>query len=647
MAIDTTLEPPVNPSIVDLPSDLKSEYDKVFSFDTARISLQRLVNDWKDEMTETDIRRKTRDVELDVQALRKEGKLDEDETLIPVRVIDTNIQREQPPFINYLKNSRRIATFNCISLPNKDTQRLEIDFTQGMTYTNWETPHYKTLDGAQTHGWAACEVIFDDSKPLNVGIEYIEHDKLLFPQSILELQQAAEVIRIYDVTIIQLKKFVNLYGFVAEQVNLILDNIKDTSREKETVRIYKKYCKYEDIVYVAWFSLTHGVTDWLKNPEKHYIGIKEKKTVELQAPDPMTGLPTMEEQQPQEQWVDTPLTLYPIFVLPYRETEKPCLFDHKGRVFLDENKQEAHTAILSAFVNGLTRASNIYAAQNQEDGTGNSLKEIQNLKMTPGRVFNKPVNFWHPDYPDPMVLNALQYFDTSNSQETNQVNFAAINRQDSRKTAREISAAQDQQTLLNSVQLTLFSTYIRSIYSFVWLIVQSQALQEKIAFLLTEKQRPVLNPLDQQPIIDPNSGQPQLETYYENDFESIQQMYDIRAAGDVDYVKRQEKINQMMMDWPVVANTVLKDRFLADMMRLKYPDTGDAYATILEQQGGMMQNLQSMVGRLYTILNGTLEQNPEAMESVPDQQRADLMATLKEAQTMLPQTAQTNTPVQQ
>lgn len=634
-----------DPSAANLPNitaPLSDDYEKIFTFSKAEVYLRRLIKEWDDEITETDVRRKTRDLEIDVDQLRKSGELEEDETFIPVRVIDTNIQREQPPFINYLKNSRRIATFNCLSDPKRDTQRLEMDYTQGTTYLNWEIPHYRTLDGAQTHGWAASEVVFDTSKPLHVAVESIEHDKLIFPCTILDLQQSPLVLRAYDITKLKLEQFVKQYGFSAEQVNTILDTVKDTTKENETLRIYKKYCKYEGVVYVAWFSLERGVNDWLKAPEKYYIGIRHKEMVETMVEqivvDPMTGLPTTQQvPQQEEQWTDTDLELYPIFLLPYRETEKPKIFDHKGRVYLDENKQEAHSAILSAFVNGLTRASNIYASPEKEDGTGSSLKELQNIKLRPNRILNNPMRLWSPNYPDPMVLNALQYFDVSNSQETNQVNFAAMNRQDSRKTAREITAAQEQQSLINSVQLTLFSTYVRSVYSFMWLIVQSQALQDKISFLLIEKQRPVINPVTQQPVINEQTGQPQIETYWENDYDSIQQVYDVRAAGDVDYIKRQEKIQQMMQDWPVIQQTPLRDRFLADMLRLKYPDVGDNYSTVLTEQGGQMQQMQSMIGRLSTMLEGSISENPAALENLPEQQRADLMQTIQQAKAMMPQ----------
>ena len=100
--------------------------------------------------------------------------------------------------------------------------------------------------------------------------------------------------------------------------------------------------KEDGIVHVAWFHLGEGVDDWLKNPEPLYIGIDKK--------DDQTG-----------QYVPVAVKEYPYFILPYRESEKPKLIDKHGRCFLDGNKQEAQTSILSAFVNGLNRATKIMA----------------------------------------------------------------------------------------------------------------------------------------------------------------------------------------------------------------------------------------------------------------------------------------------
>lgn len=576
-------------------------------WDYARVYVKRLVDDWKTEVDSTEERRKTRDIDIDVQALRNDGSLDEDETLIPDRVIDENITREQPPFVNYLKNSRRIAIFTCLTDPEQQTQRLELEFTRGMTYTGWETAHFKCLDGSQTHGWDAVEVTFDTSKPFNVGIEHIGHDMLYYPRTNKDLQASSEVIRAYDVTLLQLQEFVDKFGFDAEQVQYITQAIASSKKEAETVRVYKRYKKQKGQVYVSWFCLMYGVRDWLYKPRPLFIGIKKQ----------VNGA-----------WVDAPVTMYPIFILPYRETEKPKLIDHKGRVFLDEYKQEAQTAILSGFVNGITRASNVYASPSQEDGTGASLKELEDVILRGGRILSKPVQYWSPPYPDPLIIRALQYMDTNNAQETNQTNFAVMNREDSRKTAKEIGAAQQQQQLLNSVQLTLFSTHIRAVYSFCWLIVQSQALQGNIKFMLVKTQQPVMNPLTGQPVIDLQTGQPMLQTSWVNDIQALNQTYEVRAAGDVDVIQKEETVMKMKQDWAVIANTALASQFLADLMRLEYPDIGEKYAKVLENQPTQQQQLTQQLGN---VLNGILKDHPEIVQSLPPEEQQVVANLIKTA----------------
>lgn len=606
---DNVIKAPDTSSYTSYLDDLK---EQVFDYQKARVFLKSLVDEWKLEVEETDERRRTRDIDVDVQKLRNEGSIDEDETLIPDRVIDTNIIREQPPYINYLKNSRRLAIFTCLSQPTLNAQPLELEFTRGMSYIGWEIPHFKCLDGAQTHGWDAIEVVLDYNQPCNVALEHIGHDKLFFPKTSLNIQNAGRIIRQYDVTIVQLKKFVDEFGFDKDQVGTIIASIQSGKKEAETTRIYKVYNKFNNQVYVAWFSLEYGCNDWLKVPQPLFLGIKTKSQM--------------------GQWTDAPIRDYPIYLLYYRETEKPKVTDHKGRVFYDENKQEAQTAILSSFVNGLTRASNVYAAYGQDDGTGSSIQEVEGMALVGSRIWNKPLTFFSPPYPDPSVLKALQWFDIANDVEMGQPNFAATNRQDSRKTAKEITAAEQQQQLLNSVQLTLFSTHIRGIYNLVWLIVQSQALQGSIKFLQIQKQQPIVNPLTGQPMIDPNTGQPQVQNYVENDFETIAQIYDIRAAGDIDVVQKQEKVMQMKQDWPVVSMTILKDSFLAELIRLEYPDTGEKWAQLLEQQGGVVQQMQTTINSLSQIIMGIFKDNPKLMASLQPQEQQAIKQIISQAQ---------------
>lgn len=585
---------------------MQTSEDDLLDFTQARIHLQRLVNEWKDERNQTKLRRSKRDVNIDVEALRQKKKLDDDETLIPVRVIDTNIQREQPAYVNYLKNSRRLCIFNSLTNKDQDTQLLELEFTRGMTYIGWEVPHFQTIDGTQTHGWDTCEVVLDDTKPLGVGIEHVGHDNLFFPRTSINIQFAQRVIRRYEMTLLQLDKFTKGYGFDPMQVQTLRNARKSTQKEIETIEIYKLMCKKDGLVYVSWFALENGCDQWLKQPVPLDLDL-----IDLKSGQPINS------------------ANYPYFILPYRETEKPMLVERKGRVYYDENKQEAQTAILSGFVNGLTRASNLYASPAKESGTGGAIKEVEGLQLAGGRILSEPITFWSPPYPDPMVLNALQYFDVANSQETNQPTFAVNNREDSRKTATEIQAANQQQQLLNSVQLTMFSTYIREMYNFIWLIVQSKALQNKIAFLQIDQQQPVINPMTGQPMVDPMTGQPMTNTIKVNNSQVIGQTYDVRAAGDVDVIQRQEKINQMMQDWPVVQNTPLRDVFLQDLFRLKYPEQGEKYAQLLAQQP-QLDMLKGLTGRLATILQGAVQQNPEMLAKLPPEQQADMQQVVQQ-----------------
>jgi len=599
-------------SLVTKPDNNPDEQDKFFDFQESRVHLNRLVSDWHSEIDETEQRRKERKVEIDVESLRQKNELDEDETIVPIRVIDTNISREQPSYINYLKNSRRIGIFEPLDNPLQDCDLLEQDFTKKCTYTGWEIPHFKCLDGSQLHGWDAIEVVLDEDKPGHFALEQIGHDKLFFPRSAIDIQKCPRIIRAYDVTILQLRPWIQKYGFDSAQVEKILNPKKNTQKEAETIRIYKLFFKKDDIVNIGWFCLSDGCDDWLKKPQQHYVGI--------------------DQQNPQtRQFIPIPLTMYPIFILSYKLDEQSKLIDARGRGFLDSYKQEALTALWSAYINGMNRACSIYGSPAQEDGTGSSLKEVEDLKITPGRFMNKPVNFWSPPYPDALVLRTLQFADIQNSDETNQVNFSAMNREDSRKTAKEIGAAQQQQTLLNSVQLTLFSTFIRQIYSFVWLIVQSQALQNKIQFLLIQKEVPIQHPMVPGQTMTGNNGQPMTQTIWVNDSQMIGQRYSIRAAGDVDVIAKEEMIQKMQKDWPVIMNTALKDVFLMDYVRLCYPERQQQYSQAL-QQGSQLNQLTSLVGRLSTVLEGLLKDHPEDLTNLPQQQQADLASTIQQAQ---------------
>ena len=86
----------------------------------------------------------------------------------------------------------------------------------------------------------------------------------------------------------------------------------------------------------------------------------------------------------------------------------------------------------------------------------------------------------------------------------------------------------------------------------------------------------------------------------------------------------------MQQDWPVISLTPLKDKFLQDLIRLKYPDTGEQYSQLLAQQP-QLDSLKGITGRLATIMQGMIEQHPEMLKELPPQQQSDVMQLVQQS----------------
>jgi len=568
------------------PEELFPEAD-LSNFNSVKPRLDKLISDWEPERTATITRREVRNIDVSVEALKTSGELDETDTFVPIRVIDTNIRREQPPFIAFLKQSKRLASFTDIKEPSRNTTDLENEFTRVLTYIKWETPHFKCLDGAQTHGWAAIEVVFDVDKPGHVSFDYIAHEDLIFPLECEEFQANEIVLRRFSISILKLKSYVREFSFDPVQVKLIVENKKDL-RADENIVIYKCFYKKDGVVYVGWFSKELGCTDWLKKPDLLFLGISEQ--VEVPAPpaiDPLTG--TLVPQPLTTEWQDSPISIYPIFLLPYTETEQKKIVDFKGRVFLDKHKQEAMTTGWSSFLSAQNLAAGVLASLDRES-TGGAAK-LESVKVQHGKVINEKVNFFHTNFPDPSMLLALQALDTQNSQETGQVAFAVKNRQDSRKTATEVQASKETTSELGSVQVTLYSTHIREIASLAWKIIQSQALQEKIVFLFKSQ-------------VDPMTG---METGT-NDLTQIAKEYDLRAAGDTDVIRRAELLEEYQAILPLLQGTPIYEDVLAEIVKLTLSDKGTILAEKLK--AGDPANI---IAGLLKVLQGAISPQEQAM----------------------------------
>lgn len=581
------------PVVLDKKQDVNQSLDKTFlspDYEYPKNRITQLVNSFDFEFKATDYRRRARNITVNVADLRTQGKIKPDETIIPIRLIDTNIKREEPAKLAYLKQSRRLAIFKAKNVAKPvNVQYLEEEFTRVCQYQGWEVDFIRAIDGSATHGWDSIEIIFDPKLPGGFCFDQIGHENLIFPLDSKSLEASEFVIRIRQVTVTQLRNFVKKYKFDETQVQFVIDStqpvrqsnsisVQSVPTEDSLREIYKVFFKQDGTVYVGWYA--KEANNWLKLPEKLFLGKKKLVTNVVEKMVPMKtgvtsfGAPIIEnipQQVPETTWEIVYETSFPIKLLLYEENEQPQIKDRKGRVYKDDYKQEALLALWSSFINGCIRASNVHAAP-KNPATGGAPKQT-NVIIEHGKLWSEPIDFFNTPWPDPMILTAAQALDVQNTQETLQLSAAVSNRQDSRKTAQEIKQVQQEQSLVNGVQVTLLSVFLRDILTAVWQIVQSQALQELIVFC------------------SQNVGGGE----FKNDLELIGEDYDIFAAGDVDVVQRAEKLQKQLQFLPIVGNTALGEEFLVDIIKSAFPDEANRYETILRngfQQGKIIQQQQ-------------------------------------------------------
>lgn len=602
-----TLEPGSEP-LPPTPEEIlaKKEFDDVMLFPLVKNRLTDMITAFNVETAKTKTNWETRFKLIETEAMRKAGTIPPYAHMIPVRAIDSNIRRQQPAYVNYLKQSRRLAIFKAINNPSTTTTLLEDEFTRGMTYSGWEIPFFKCIDGAQTHGWDWLEVIFDRTKPFHVGYEHIGHDRLIFPLDSHDVQACEIVLRSVTVTSRQLKIFIKDYGFNSTEVEKII-KLSDSSNQKErSVTIYKKFCKYNGIVYVSWFWPTGD--DWLLAPAPLFLGRRKQVTkVETgmgEQPIIMQGVQVGTVPTPTNQtslvWEDENETEYPIFLLPYNETAQLCIAQHHGRVFMDKPKQEARTANLSQFLSGCQLASTpVFCVDKDSQLSANQVEQVEigNGKIIPTQIKNADIK-----YPDSVMLKLQNYLDTFDSQEAGQTNYAANNRQDSRKTATEVQAAREDSDKLSNVEITLFSKFLREVWTFTWAIVQNRAVQGLITLLVL-----------------PETGK--------NNVEFINQPFDVRSAGDIDVIKKTEMLVQYKEFWAIIKDTPIALQFLAKMLILAFPEDGNYFAEQL-----MAGDPRVLVGQLVTVLKQSID--ADELAGLTPENMANLQALIQQADAM-------------
>lgn len=565
--------------ILQPPPVAKSNRRSFLDFKQSSGIIKNLISKFSKQQNQVETNRKIRyHRDVDVDSLKAEGKLLTDENIYPVKLVDTKIRQEQPQYIGYLTQSRRSVIFANLDgseFPGSD--RLESDFTNKCRFHGWEVPFIRCVDGFEANGWDSIEVVFDPSTPGNFAYEHIGNDRLIIPDDCENIQMLDILPVQKAVTSWQLDEMVEKFKFNSVVVNELKTKYStgtdSFNYDQKTIAIYKIFFKESGIIYVAWYA--NESQQWLKEPEPLYIGCHDVTVEKQQVGVDEFGKPIMD--YPPEYATD-----FPIFLFRYIESEDPKVMQIKGRCLLDKEYQMAVTAGLSGWINKLTRSANVYASSEAtaSNATPLSSPKITDTILKNGSMFDKPVNFFSLPAPESSLLTAIMQIMTISQQESSQVNYSALNRPDTEKTATEIAAATKESNKLSSVQVSLFSIALRSLFTYCWKIYQNRVAQGVIEV------NPELLPLFVE--IDPSTGK----------IIKLRE-YTIKSSGDVDVIQRAEKLDRMMKFWPVISATAAAQLFLADMLMSAFPEDANKYIKAL----GIAQQDKQLIGKLAGMVN--------------------------------------------
>ena len=519
------------------------KYNNYKNYTEASTNIHKLVGICDEQHVRAQDQRQQRRLNIDLDLERRDGYLSPDEIYIPTHIIDTNIRREQAKYVSYIVNSRRTAVFSSSTDPAFNTGPLERDFTERSRYDGWQVPLFRTIDCMQLHGYCVAEVQFDDTKPGHFSIESVNYEDIAFPDDTRDIQACGMLVHRHYFTREQLLDMVKTREFSKEQVESLVGEPVDEQTES-LFKVEKVMFRDNGVVQVGWSCVAKS-NDWLRKPRPLFLG-KRDASGEIYE------------------------TEYPYVVFHYMIAEDMTIKNCVGRAFLDKHVQEAVSSMMSSFVTAHRRASNFYFAKDADDP--NQSNEQTNVQFVPGALIDSNIKQFQLSPPNSSMLNAIQAMVSQNSQEQSQMNYAAMNRQDSRKTATEINTATAEAQMLSATQVALFSIAIKRIYEKCFEIYSSRVLDGLI--------------------------EPTIDLSYFTDHK-----YNMKPAGDSDVVERQEKAGKMLQVWPVIQqNSALAIDYMKDMLSMLFPDEAPKYLQKMQEDTSRAQLMQQMMTIIQSLI---------------------------------------------
>lgn len=561
-----------------------------FDFSKEREQINMLVQSWKVEKDKVDTRRKLRENKKNVEEERQRHTILEDETIIPDRTINLNIERGKVPYIKYITQSQRLLIITDANNPSTPMDSLELWFTRGMRYPKWKFPWFKLIDCFHVHGGAALEVMYDETKPLGVTLEYIPRDSLIFPQKTRSLQACPRILRSYQLTTLELEEYQERYSLNSEIVKDLLDKFR---KRDDFIEVFRVLMKKQGIVYNAWYT-ADNTTGWLRDPIPHDVGLFDFDPAMLAQIDPLSGLPLylspVWQLARQEFMRPLPLKEYPLFWFIYRITENETILEAPSRTSLDLHEQEALTHLLTNTVNSSTRASHVYASAKNEPGQDPAMRELG--KLSPGVIAPHELNFWSFPWPNNIILSIIQALDTRKASQTGQSDYAAMARKDANKTATEMELAEANAEDNKVIEMDVYSAPVLDVLTLSFNIAVHQA----VFGLIPRPQHPELLLLD----------------------------HNLSPAGDVEVVKRHQDMRHAQEFFNIVQGTPLAQQIFVFLLQKFFPDQADEWIKALEAP-----DKDQLIAQLVEVLKSV------PTDELPEQQRAALRDLIAAAQAVV------------
>ena len=590
------------------PNTNQDDYIDSISYEKWQNKIKDVVAVMDDLSEKLLISRRLRYPEIEIESEKEQGKLAPDEIYIPRHIIDTNIRKEQAPYIQYVTQSPRAIILQDVQNPTNLVAELEHDATQKLRFNRWQRSMYSLIDGMQQNGYGVMELTQDLKQQGEIAHETVQMGDFGYMQDTQDIQESEIVMRAHYFTKTRLNELISdeAYGFSAEEVASVTSKEPKNSstpattvettdpKDRSLYRVMKCMFRVKGVVQVAWCENSR-CKDWLRKPKSLSLGRRRLLTQQeiqvkvqgLMATIPPDTMPSTEIQQSIQKYMNPAIPpsmedtekQYPFFIAPYLISENDTISEHKGRAWLDQNAQESASSLLSSFLTAHRRASGLYFSKEVQDPNDDVLLQ-KNVYFKTGCLINSNVKQFQLQAPEASMVGAINQIETTNQSETSQVAFAVNNRQDSRKTATETNAAVGQQATLSTVQVVLFATFLKDLYGTAFTIIQSRI----VSGLITVS--------------------PELLQMYKG-------TYVVKPSGDTDVIERQQMVQQMMQAWPVMQNTPANVAFLSDLLSRMFPETSQKYIAIFQQQEQQKQSQQAQqmqaMGQMLQQAQGGIE----------------------------------------